>query len=223
MCYDIIIKVKCKVKVIIFYGTDCNDKTAWIPWFQQMLTNQGIECVIPKLPTPKNQTYQTWSNITKNLDLQEDDIVVGWSTGAIFSVRYLYENQIKVKKLVLVSGFNNYIGNVPEVDNINKDFFMQNVDMAKNIAREIVCIKSDNDPFITQQALNDFAKKLHAKVINVANGGHFNSNAGYNEFPQLLTEIIGRAELEQMEDDELEKLLKEKEERKRKRNKDFEM
>ena len=58
-----------------------------------------------------------------------------------------------------------------------------------DIANEIICIKSDNDPFITQQALNDFAHELNAQIINIKNGGHFNSNAGYNEFPQLLTLI----------------------------------
>lgn len=42
------------MKVIIFYGTDCDDKTAWIPWLKEQLTNQGIECVIPNLPTPEN-------------------------------------------------------------------------------------------------------------------------------------------------------------------------
>lgn len=47
---------------------------------------------------------------------------MAWSTGAIFSVRYLYENNIKVKKLILISGFNNYIGNMSFVDKINKNF-----------------------------------------------------------------------------------------------------
>ena len=97
------------MKVIVFYGTDCDDKTAWMPWLKEQLTNQGIECVIPNLPTPENQTYASWAKITNNIDINNDDIVVGWSTGAIFSVRYLYENNIKVKKLILISGFNNYM------------------------------------------------------------------------------------------------------------------
>ena len=141
------------MKVIVFYGTDCNDKTAWIPWLKEQLTKQGVECVIPNLPTPENQTYKSWAKITKNININDDDIIVGWSTGAIFSVRYLYENNIKVKKLILISGFNN------------------------------------DDPFISQQALNDFANELNAKTINILSGGHFNSNAGYNKFPELLSQI----------------------------------
>ena len=177
------------MKVIVFYGTECDDKTAWIPWLKEQLSNQGIGCVIPNLPTPENQTYASWAKITKNIDINVDDIIVAWSTGAIFSVRYLYENNIKVKKLILISGFNNYIGNIPFVDNINKDFFIKDVKVVQNIADEIVCIKSNNDPFISQQALNDFANKLNAKTINISGGGHFNSNAGYDKFPELLSQI----------------------------------
>lgn len=177
------------MKVIVFYGTDCNDKTAQIPWLKKQLVNQGIECVIPNLPTPENQTYESWEKITKNIIINNEDIIVAWSTGAIFSVRYLYENKIKVKKLILISGFNNYIGNVPYVDNINQNFFMKDVRIAKDIAGKIMCIKSDNDPFISQQALNNFAEELNAKTINILSGGHFNSNAGYDKFPELLSQI----------------------------------
>ena len=177
------------MKVIVFYGTECDDKTAWLPWLKEQLTKRKGKCIIPDLPTPENQTYKSWAEITKNINIGKEDIIVGWSTGAIFSVRYLYENKIKVKKLILISGFNNYIGNVPFVDNINKNFFMKDVKVVQNIADEIVCIKSDNDPFISQQALSDFAKDFNAKTINISGGGHFNSNAGYDKFPELLSQI----------------------------------
>ena len=178
------------MKVIIFYGTDCDDKTAWIPWLKEQLTNQGVECIIPNLPTPENQTYASWAKITKNIDINNDDIIVAWSTGAIFSIRYLYENNIKVKKLILISGFNNYIGNVPFVDNINKDFFMKDVKVAKDISDEIICIKSDDDPFISQQALNDFANELNAQTINILSGGHFNADSKYaDKFEEIIKYI----------------------------------
>ncbi len=177
------------MKIIIFYGTDCSERTAWLPWIKKTLINKGFECIIPKLPTPENQTYQSWKNITSKLELNNDDIIISWSTGAIFSVRYLYENNIKIEKLILISGFNNYVGNIPFVDNINKDFFMQDLTQARNVANQIICIKSDNDPFISQEALNDFSKNLNAETINILNGGHFNINAGYDKFPELLNLI----------------------------------
>lgn len=178
------------MKVIIIYGTECNDKTAWIPWIKENLLKNNIKCIIPNLPTPDNQNYKTWSDIIDKINIEKEDIIVAWSTGAIFSVRYLYENDIHINKLILVSGFNNYIGNVPHVDEINKTFFMSNESIARQIANQIICFKSNNDPFITQEALNKFGKNLMAKIINIDNGGHFNSKSGYDKFPELLDEII---------------------------------
>ena len=178
------------MKVVAIYGTECNANTAWFPYLKSELDKMNICCNIPNLPTPNGQTYNNWSNIVNKLEIRNDDIVVGWSTGAIFAVRYLYENNIIVKKLILVSGFNNYIGNVPKVDKINKDFFMKDLSKAKNVAKEIVCIKSDNDPFITQEALDEFAKKLDSKLINIKNGGHFNQSSGYNTFKELIEQIL---------------------------------
>ncbi|MDE6583151.1 MAG: alpha/beta hydrolase, partial [Clostridia bacterium] len=154
------------MKVVLFYGTDCNENTAWFPWLKSQLEMQKVDCFIPCLPTPENQSYQTWSKIVEKIEINSDDIVIGWSTGAIFAVRYLFEHNISVKKLILVSGFNNYIGNVPRVDNINKTFFINSLEDVKKIANEIVCFKSDNDPFITQEALSSFAKGLKARVKN---------------------------------------------------------
>jgi len=178
------------MKVIVFYGTDCNENTAWMPWLKHELGVENIDCIIPNLPTPKNQTYKKWAEIAKKIIIEEDDVVVGWSTGAIFAVRLLFESKRHVKKLILISGFNNYVGNVPEIDKINKDFFINNLDDAKTIADEIVCFKSDNDPFISQNALNSFAKELNAKVLNIARGGHFNASAGFLKFEELLKEIL---------------------------------
>ena len=181
-----------KMKVIIIYGTECDENTAWIPWLRKKLISTGIECFVPIFPTPQNQTYQSWEKILKQYSIDTDDVVVGWSTGAIFALRYLFENKQFVRQLVLISGFNNYIGNVPNVDKINKDFFMQDERVAKNVAEEIVCIKSDNDTFITQNALNTFATKLEAKIVNISNGGHFNIKAGYDKFEELFKIIVNR-------------------------------
>ena len=30
------------MKVVVFYGTECDDKTAWIPWLKEQLTNQVL-------------------------------------------------------------------------------------------------------------------------------------------------------------------------------------
>ncbi len=179
------------MKTIIIYGTECDENTAWIPWLKNELEENGIECIVPALPTTENQTYKSWEKLlNQEIDIDQSDTIVAWSTGAIFIVRYLFENNIRVNKLILVSGFNNYVGNVEHVDKINKDFFMDEVSAARNVADEKICVISDNDPFITQEALHSFANKLDAKLVVIKNGGHFNLNAGYDKFNELLDLII---------------------------------
>ena len=179
------------MKVIVCYGTGCDENTAWIPWLKSSLEKANIDCIVPSLPTPINQNYKTWKSILNGINIEKDDMVVGWSTGAIFAVRYLFENKKNIKKLITVSGFNNYVGTDPFVDNINKDFFMKDISVAKNVAKEIIGFKSNNDPFITQEALNNFTSALNARTINIENGGHFNAGAGYITFNELINEIMG--------------------------------
>lgn len=159
------------MKVFIFYGTDCDCNSAWLPYIKERLDKQNITCIIPDFPTPNNQTYKTWSDIMSAYKVDSEDTIIGWSTGAIFAVRYLYENNLSVNKLILVSGFNNYRGGYADVDKINEDFFMKDEGLAKKVANQIVCIKSNNDPFITTHALNSFANNLGAKTVTIAGGG----------------------------------------------------
>ena len=178
------------MKVIVIYGTECDENTAWLPWLKKKLFDNNISCEVPHFPTPKNQSFENWSKVLNSYEIKSDDILVGWSTGAIFAVRYLFENNLNIKKLLLISGFNNYLNKTyPTIDSINKDFFMKDESVAKNVAKSIVCFKSNNDPFISQTALNTFAKNLGAKLITIENGGHFNAAAGYTSFFKLYDEI----------------------------------
>lgn len=61
--------------------------------------------------------------------------------------------------------------------------------MVKNM-NKIAFIRTGGQTGVDRAAL-DFAKELDAKIINISGGGHFNSNAGYDKFPQLLSQIKG--------------------------------
>ncbi len=50
----------------------------------------------------------------------------------------------------------------------------------------------DNDSYIPQNVLKEFAKSLKAKEVIIDNDGHLNEEAGYNSFPELLKEIKKR-------------------------------
>lgn len=122
--------------------------------------------------------------------INEKTTIIGHSTGSIFSIKYILKNRIKINKLILVSGFNNYFSNEENDfhDVIHPTYFVQNEELEniKKYVNEIVCIYGDNDPYIPQDVLHSFAKELGAKEVIIKDGGHLNSFAGYNEFGELL-------------------------------------
>lgn len=73
------------------------------------------------------QKYKNWSNllntyVTSNL-LNENTTIYAHSIAPIFICKFLVENKIKVKKLVLVCGFNNYLGINENYDTVNESMY----------------------------------------------------------------------------------------------------
>ena len=72
------------------------------------------------------QNYENWSKLLKyywNLGLiNENTTIIAHSIAPIFISKFLVENKIKVKKLIFVCGFNNYLGINEEYDNWSKLF-----------------------------------------------------------------------------------------------------
>lgn len=56
----------------------------------------------------------------------------------------------------------------------------------KDLAKEIVCLYSDNDPYVPFEAIKDFADKTSTKQELIVNGGHLNNEVGYNTFEEVL-------------------------------------
>ena len=58
-----------------------------------------------------------------------------------------------------------------------------------DLCSEIICIYSDNDPYIPKDKAELFANMINAKKVLVNDAGHFNEKFGYTEFKQILEYI----------------------------------
>ena len=56
----------------------------------------------------------------------------------------------------------------------------------KDYCDEVLCIYSDNDPYVSENSATSFADKIGAEKLLVENAGHFTGKNGYLKFPQLL-------------------------------------
>lgn len=167
----------------------------WFPWFKNQVDSEDTSCIIPQYPIDKDKHfYDYWKKV---LDVYNDfkyinskTIIIGHSSGCAFTIKYLIENNIKVDKLILVSGFNNYYSS-DENDfhnTVNSTFYVSDEEISniKELCNEIICIYGDDDPYIPQNVFSNLSTKLDAKSIIIHNGGHLNKDAGYDKFEEIL-------------------------------------
>lgn len=118
--------------------------------------------------------------------LNENTIIFAHSIAPIFICKFLVENKIKVKRLVFVCGFNNYLGINEEYDAVNESMYFDHLEDIKNYCEDIVCFYSDNDPYVKYEVEKEFADTITDQQIIVPSGGHLNTESGYDRFQELL-------------------------------------
>ena len=165
----------------IIHGFMGSNIENWFPWFKEQIDSDNTLCVIPQFPIEVDKhNYNEWKKL---LDVYYKDfnminngsVIIGHSTGSICALKYVLENKIKIDKLILVSGFNNYLA--PDENEIKE---------IKKYANEIIFIYGDDDPYIPQDVFHKFAESIDAKEVIIKNGGHLNTASGYTEFTELL-------------------------------------
>ncbi len=124
-----------------------------------------------------------------SLTINEDTIIIAHSIAPIFVCKYLVTNNIRVRKLIFVCRFNNYLGIDDDFDSMNKPMFIDKFYEVKNLCSEIVRYYFDNDPYVKFEVEKDFADNLTQKQYIIEGADHINAESGYIEFKEILKEI----------------------------------
>ena len=114
-----------KNNYFIIHGSFGNPFGNWFPWLHDFLEAEEKQVYVPQFPIGVGfQNYENWSKLLKYyLDLNlinEKTIIIGHSIAPVFISKFLIENKVKVKKLIFVCGFNNYLGLNEQYDVVNK-------------------------------------------------------------------------------------------------------
>ena len=176
---------------LIIHGSFGSPFVNWVPWLRNELEKDKVVVYTPDFPTGVGyQTYDNWSRLLKTYVesgiINENTIIYAHSIAPVFICKFLIENRIKVKRLVLVCGFNNYFGINDEYDTVNRTMYLDNLGDIKQYCNDITCYYSDNDPYVKYDAEKEFADKISTKQFCIHNGGHLNSESNYSEFKELL-------------------------------------
>lgn len=173
---------------IIIHGSFGSKDGNWFPWLKDKLSDYDV--VVPQFPVGvDNQNFDSWSKVLDSLKVDEETVIIAHSIAPIFVCKYLITKKIKVKKLIFVCGFNNYLGIDPDFDAVNESMFIDNLSDIKNYCSDIICFYSDNDPYVKFEVEKEFADAISTKQYIIHNGGHINSETGYTKFDEILKVI----------------------------------
>ena len=171
----------------IIHGTYGHNKENWFGWLEDRLKAQGFNVYNFNYPTPEGQNFKNWSNILDEVKdkITDESVFICHSIGCVFLAKYCITNNIKIGKCVFVSGCNNYYF-IEEFDKINKYMYTNEIEKFIKLCKKRICIYSKDDPYIKLNALQDFSKSIKAKEMVYEHSGHFNEEAGYTKFEDLL-------------------------------------
>ena len=180
-----------KNNYLLVHGSFGSPFVNWFPYLRSEIEKRDSDVYTPDFPTGVGyQNYENWSKLLKAyLDaglINEDTVIFAHSIAPVFICHFLTEHKIKVKRLVFVCGFNNYLGINEEYDSVNKSMYFNSLEDIKNYCDDIVCFYSDNDPYVKYEVEKEFADIVATKQVVIPDGGHLNSESGYNEFPEFL-------------------------------------
>jgi predicted alpha/beta hydrolase family esterase len=176
---------------LIIHGTEGYPEENWFPWLKNELAIFGYQTIIPQFPTPQGQNPEEWLKVLAPLmnNFNEESILIGHSIGATFLLRVLEKLETKVKAAVLVAPsfgikpITYFDLDVP----FTKDPFDWN--KIRSSASHFLVFHSEDDPYICLANGQKIADELGTTLIAEKNAGHFNANAGYAKFPDLLEKL----------------------------------
>ena len=182
------------VNVFFFHGAYGNGEENWFPWLKEQLESIGCVVYIPRFPTPEGQSLDSWMTVFKRFEKYVDSntIFVGHSIGCAFALDVVEQLKKQIRAAYLIAPF---IGDLPdpkdELNRINRTFYKKKFDWyaIKNNCPEFHAIASDNDPYVPVKDAEKVSKRLGVALTIIEGAGHFNTKAGYTQFPQLLDMI----------------------------------
>lgn len=181
------------MKVVIVHGIADDEKDKeynkyWMSWLEQELGEKGIEVIMPRMPDSWNPDYNFWKETFEDIEIGEEDILIGHSAGCAFLVRWLGETGKRVKKLILVAPWKVSSPEFSEGENELYDFKI-NRKVGKN-AEEIIIFTSNDTEEDGKKSVEIYLDFLGGKLIELEGCGHFDSEMETEKFQELLEEIL---------------------------------
>jgi predicted alpha/beta hydrolase family esterase len=159
--------------------------------FANALKAKGVPTSV-HYPSPLHwqPVYKDWKREFEKLPINTETILVGHSAGGAFLVRWLGENNQKIRKLILVAP-GKKIGSYPNAEH-NRELYDFKVNpKIKDRVGNIIIFTSPEEPPHRKENVKLYRELLGAEVISLKGKGHFvYQDTGTDKFPELLEIIL---------------------------------
>ena len=169
-------------RVFIVHCWGGTPKDNWYPWLKSELEKRGFKVEVPVMPDTNNPKIETWVPFLAKMvgKLDKDTYFVGHSMGCPTIMRYFENVKQPVGGVVFVAGFFTLTtppSTTDEDKKTLKPWLDTPVDCSKikKVARKIVAIFSDNDPWVPVENAQLFKNKLNAKIIIEKGQEHYSN------------------------------------------------
>ena len=168
-------------------AADSQSNCHWLPWLQQKLIANDILAQTPEMPIPYEPNYERWLKVFSQFEVDGETILIGHSCGGGFLVRWLSENDVKVKKIILVA---------PWIDPENTTEMFSDFIVGKHLTDKttngIALFNSDDDDETVHKSVGIIRDTNSDINYHEFHGyGHFVlKHMKTREFPELLEEAL---------------------------------
>ncbi len=161
--------------------------SAWAGWLKAELDTLGFETFFETMPDSILARSEYWLPFLKDhVKVGENDVIIGFSSGAVAAMRYAEDN--KIQGSILISPCYTDTGDELEKQSGYYDEPWQWNNIKSN-QHKIALIWGDDDPYIPQSEFEHIAQKLEPMQIKIPGGKHFIEQ---EQFPELLQYVGAR-------------------------------
>lgn len=171
-----------KPRMVFVHGNQTTHwSLAWAGWLKIELEKLGFETFFETMPDSILARAEYWLPFLKDhVKVGEQDVVIGYSSGATAAMRYAEDN--KILGSILVSPCYTDTGDELEKQSGYYDKPWQWGKIKSN-QKKIALLWGDDDPYITQDEFAFIVKQLDPVRLKIAGGKHFIEQ---DKFPELL-------------------------------------
>lgn len=188
-------------RVIIVHGWGFTPDQNWYPWLADELGAKGFEVIVPEMADTLVPHIDAWvAQLARTVgELDEQTIFVGHSIGCQTIIRYLQTQDKKCAGAIFVAGWFDLDADVitSEVEKYGQivrdvsDEWIEtpiNFEQVKEVCPKMYAFLSSDEPYgCIDENKAVYEEKLGAQVTVLPEKGHFTTEDGVTEIPEILS------------------------------------